>query len=131
MPNGYAVQLDELERFKAEVDKVVDEYQLIVGQLAEAGLRSARGDKTDWLVGAPELLCPSGPPVDFTNASRELLGNYDSLLTELGRVHAAIGAQFAYMSTALGETHGLYAQTEGEHTNRFQSLLGDRSSDGS
>jgi hypothetical protein len=121
MTGGFVVQPDKLAAYQAEVEKVVAEYQLIVGQLDQARLT----DTMYRLLGAPEMLGPSGPPVDFTNSSRTLLTNYDMLLGALRRVHAAVGAQFEHMRTSLGETHELYQRVEAEQVSLFRTLLDD------
>ncbi|MPZ83943.1 MAG: hypothetical protein GEV28_27545 [Actinophytocola sp.] len=108
---------------------LVGEYELIVGQLAEADLSS--DNQMASLLGDPGQLGPSGPPVAFTDSSSTLLDNYNSLLSTLHQVHAAIEAQFKHMSGALHETHQLYGRLDVEHANVFQNLLGDDPSDGS
>jgi hypothetical protein len=129
MPSGFAFQPDLFAAYQAEVKKVVGEYQTIVGQLEEA--RITGEEKTNRLLGAPEALGPSGPPVDFTNSSRTLLDNYDMLLGALQRVHSAVTAQFVYMDQELAATRGTYLQIEADHAAVFQKLLGDRPLDGS
>jgi hypothetical protein len=134
MSKGFIVQPDKLEDFQNQVRAIADNYSMIVDQLNEARLRPTDTDPTDKmhdLLGVPERLGPSGPPVDFTNASRTMLANYDSLLDTLANVHAAIHARFTYMQHALSETHGLYTRTDAAQAGVFQNLLGDGSPDGS
>lgn len=121
MTGGFAVQPDKLAAYQAEVKKVAADYQMIVGQLDQARITS---DETkNRLLGAPELVHPSGPPVDFTNSSRTLLTDYDNLLGILHRVHVAVAARFAHMDQALGETHQVYLGLESSQSAVFQNLL--------
>ena len=129
MPGGFAFQPDLFAEYQAEVKKVVGEYQTIVGQLEEARITSA--EKTNRLLGAPEALGPSGPPVDFTNSSRTLLHNYDMLLGALQRVHSAVTAQFVRADQELAATRGTYLQIEADQAAMFRKLLGDQVSEGS
>lgn len=129
MPSGFAFQPDLFADYQAEVRKIVGEYQTIVGQLEDVRITSE--EKKNRLLGAPEALGPSGPPVDFTNSSRTLLSNYDMLLGALQRVHSAVAAQFVYMDQQLAATRGTYLQFEADRVTEFQKLLGDHVSDGS
>jgi hypothetical protein len=133
MPNGFFVQPDKLAEFQSEVKTTADDYRMIVGQLDNARLTNTGGEISalETLLGAPEMVYPSGPPVDFTNSSRTLLTKYDMLLGALRSVHAAVGGQLDYMSTSLGETHALYQQVDSQRANVFDNLLDDRPSDGS
>jgi hypothetical protein len=128
MPNGFAVQPDKLAAYQAAVKQVADDYRTIVGQLDKARITDEEKNR---LLGAPEYLGPSGPPVDFTNLSRTMLTNYDKLLGTLHRVHTAVATQFARVEQELGETHGLYLQVEAEQTAMFQNLLDNLPSEGS
>ncbi|MCT2586729.1 hypothetical protein [Actinophytocola gossypii] len=127
MSKGFAVQPDKLKAFQNDVRVTADSYSLIVDQLNEARLCPTDTDPTDkmhGLLGAPERLGPSGPPVDFTNASRTMLANYDSLLDTLADVHAAIHARFKYMDDALGETHDSYKEEVDQLNRMITNLIG-------
>jgi hypothetical protein len=132
VPEGFAVRPDKLANFQTEVGKIAAVYQTIVSQLNEARLTKIdeKPEKMSTLLGVPEVLGPSGPPVDYTNASRAMLTNFDTLLGALHKLHLAVGRQFTYMQTALGETHDLYVQVDDERAGVFQNLLGERVPDG-
>jgi hypothetical protein len=79
MPAGFAFQPDLFAEYQKQVKAVVGDYQTIAGQLEQA--RITGEEKTNRLLGAPEALGPSGPPVDFTNQAaqfQKLLGDHTS-----------------------------------------------------
>ena len=130
MPDGYSVQLDKLAEFTEQVATITGNYRLLTNQLEEASLTKGSNPGMDRLLGRPEDLGPSGPPVDFTQASRNVLTDYDSLLATLHKAHAAITAQFEHMQKALTESHQVYGQLEAKHSATFDHLLDGRPGQG-
>lgn len=125
MREGFTVQPEKMTEFQAQVAEIAGGYQAINEQLDQAQLTDL-----DELLGVPQALGPSGPPVDFTNSSRAMLGSLATALSTLHEIHVAVGARFAYMEEALGETRDLYVQSDDERAGLFDRLARDHLPEG-
>jgi len=118
MVNGLTVDPERLGEYLAEVAKIQANYEALVTQLANADIGARMAD----LAGDPGH---SGPPKEFSEASKTLLGNYQELLTSLHRIHVGVAAQFKHMTETLGHAQKLYTNTEEAHVTMLRGLLSD------